>query len=212
MNTRAKQPKSNRGAAGVCAAAGVGVGAAGGAFAPAPISVYLLRELLTYDPATGALTWKERQRHHCKSEADMHRWNAVYAGTPALTAVNSGYRRGHICGRSFYAHKVAWAMHFGAWPVGEIDHSNHDRQDNRIDNLTDCTHPENGRNKSRYASNTSGHTGVTWVARLGQWKATICRDGRHHYLGLFSDIEAAVAARNVKASELGFHENHGRAA
>lgn len=33
------------------------------------------------------------------------------------------------------AHQLAWALHYGKWPVGIIDHINRNKSDNRIENL-----------------------------------------------------------------------------
>jgi hypothetical protein len=47
------------------------------------------------------------------------------------------------------------------------------------------------------SDNTSGHSGVAWISRLGKWSAEVCHGGQRHLLGLFSTIEEAVAARKA---------------
>ena len=60
------------------------------------------------------------------------------------------------------------------------------------------------------SSNTSGVTGVYWHKGANKWVSRITSGGEHVYLGSFSWLDDAVAAR--KAAELDhlYHENHGR--
>lgn len=45
--------------------------------------------------------------------------------------------------------------------------------------------------------NTSGHKGACWDKKCKKWAAPIMVDGRNIYLGLFSDIQDAIAAREA---------------
>jgi len=68
--------------------------------------------------------------------------------------------------KTYAAHRVAWFLHHGAWPMGEIDHINGNAQDNRIANLRDVTHKENTRNMKRRSDNTSGITGISYHTKI----------------------------------------------
>lgn len=46
-----------------------------------------------------------------------------------------GYLIIKVKGRQFKAHRIAWLLCKGDFPVMELDHINHDRLDNRIENL-----------------------------------------------------------------------------
>ena len=46
-----------------------------------------------------------------------------------------GYVIIKVKGHQFKAHRIAWLLEYGEFPKFEIDHINHDRQDNRIENL-----------------------------------------------------------------------------
>lgn len=132
-------------------------------------------------------------------------------GREAFTYVHdNGYRRGYIRGRRYYGHRVAWAIYFSQWPSKSIDHINHDRQDNRISNLREADHKTNGRNRKLSCNNSSGHTGVGWVNRVGLWQARIKINGKLKNLGHYARIEDAITARRRAERELGFHINHGR--
>lgn len=173
-----------------------------------------LRQLLDYDPETGAFTWRERSPDLFvgkKYSADRlaATWNGNFAGTAALTNHSNGYLKGRILGRSVKAHRAAWAIYYNEWPTGHIDHINHNRADNRIANLRIVTRAENMRNSSRASNNTSGVTGVSWCKKRGKWVARIIRDGRLKHLGYFDDILLAAQARQAANTQFGFHRNHG---
>lgn len=171
----------------------------------------LLRSLLTYDPETGDLFWRERPIEIFNSHGAGLSWNKRYANTVALSFVTRrGYKHGTIFGKSFLAHRVCYALHHGLWPENHIDHINGIKTDNRISNLRDVDHVENQKNKPMQSNNKSGHTGVFWCTRDRKWQASIHAKGRLKYLGQFSQISDAVAARDVAKSKFGYTERHGK--
>lgn len=181
----------------------------------ANIDIDTLRQLLAYDPATGKLRWKSRSPRffsssHRTADGNCNNWNSRYAGTEALTALHQGYPHGDILGRKLFAHRVAYALYHGEWPAGEVDHINGDRSDNRIANLRSVDRRANTMNVKRFNTNSSGVTGVSWVARRGKWRAYIVVNYRARSLGHFTDKADAIAARKAAERELGFHPNHGR--
>lgn len=110
-----------------------------------------IAELIDYDPATGALTWKPRKPSDFTSPNCGHdgtkqaaHFNATEAGQPCFTTVSAkGYLKGTVERRYLRAHSVAFVIYHGRWPYDEIDHINGDKQDNRIVNLRDVTHATN---------------------------------------------------------------------
>ncbi len=174
------------------------------------LSVDVLNDLLVYDATSGMLYWRERSRKYFKRDGDQKRWNTRYAGRGAMTPNGiTGYIDGFILRNMNRAHRVAWAMYYGVWPSGNIDHINGNRLDNRIANLRCVTKGENARNVKRSKLNTSGVTGVSPFK--GRWRACIRLGGAQRHLGIFDTLEAAAQAR--KAAEDGvYHPNHGRAA
>lgn len=170
----------------------------------------ILPHLLTYNPETGDLRWRERPSSmfcHPKAAED---WNERFAGKPALTAIMvAGYRKGHLLGRQVQAHRVVWALQTGQWPREQIDHINGDRSDLRFANLREVSPTENARNQRRSRLNTSGHTGVAFVKKTGKWAAYIRSDGRRVHLGFHDKLEDAASARRAAEVEHGYHANHG---
>lgn len=170
-----------------------------------------LRRMLDYCPETGALTWKPRPVEMFKTARDWKAWSTRFAGMPAFAAPDSrGYLQGKILGKVRLAHRIAWALFHGEWPVDQIDHINGNRADNRISNLRVVTNAENARNQKRRGDSTSGATGVYLHKQRGKWGAHITVDGRKKHIGLFQDFSSAVSARKAAEVERGFHLNHGR--
>jgi hypothetical protein len=123
------------------------------------------------------------------------------------------YMISRIGPRRILSHRLAWFLNYGAWPIGVIDHENHNGRDNRIVNLRNVTHAVNLRNAKRSKANKSGVTGVYWNKKSGKWHVSIGGSDRGKsmiYLGQFSDIEEAKAARKKAEEELGYHKNHGK--
>lgn len=76
-----------------------------------------------------------------------------------------------------------------------IDHINHDRLDNRKNNLRMVSYHQNAMNMKRKESNTSGVTGVSWDKEKRKWCATITYNYKTIFLGYYSDFNEAVEAR-----------------
>lgn len=175
------------------------------------ITIKQLHQLLECDAQNGILIWKARPRGLFQTDRAYSMWNSRYAGCEALgRRSKGGYKRGSIFDRDMKAHRVIWAMHYGKWPAGDIDHINRDRGDNRIKNLRDVSHHENCKNQSVRSNNSSGAVGVYWYKRDQVWVAYININGKMKHLGRFRCFDAAVRARRSADKRYGFHPNHGR--
>ena len=187
---------------------------------PQPTDAIPAQDLSLYfvvSVSTGEITWATRPAAmfsdggHTK-EHNAAAWNARHAGKAACKINRQGYLSCVVGANRFTAHRIIWATHYGSWPDGQIDHINHIRTDNRIENLRCVSHWENTRNKRLLSNNTSGVCGVVWHKRSGRWAAHIKIRGKQKYLGSFDDIKDARAARKAAEREYGFHPNHGMAA
>ena len=177
-------------------------------------SVCALKAMLSYDEGTGRLFWRKRPSSYFVSQHRANAWNARYAGRQAFTSLDThGYHHGSILGRNYLAHRVVWAMLVGRWPAGQIDHLNHNRVDNRIENLREVSALQNARNASLRADNTSGLPGIRKRTDCDRWEVHIGGAGpkgrNRKYLGLFASFEDAVEARRKAERERGYHANHG---
>lgn len=71
-----------------------------------------------------------------------------------------------------------------------------EENDNRKANLRISTQSENRQNyKGINPNNTSGYIGVTWSKRHSKWQAYVHGKDKYYNMGLFDDIQDAVAAR-----------------
>lgn len=145
-----------------------------------PVSVERLCDRLSYCPVTGLLTWKRDNKRSCAGKV---------AGNPD----REGYIEIGFDGFFLRAHRVCWAMHYGAWPEKQIDHINRVKSDNRIVNLRLATPSENNANRGCMRFNTHGDKGVTRLPS-GNWQAQIQFNKKNHYLGSFKEKADAIAA------------------
>lgn len=154
-----------------------------------------LREVLHYDPETGAFTW-------------LVSLGRVRAGAVAGEITRQGYRLIQIDGQRYPAHRLAWFYMTGAWPADEVDHRNTVPGDDRWANLREATSAQNSWNTPKRRNNTSGVKGVTRHPKSGKWHARIrVNNGRVH-LGYFTDINEAAAA--YAAASKKFHGEFAR--
>lgn len=149
-----------------------------------------LKEILHYDPETGAFTWL------------VTRGRMAIEGAPAGTTTKKGGRRIGIDGRYYHAHRLAWFYVYGNWPEDQIDHRDLDSGNNRITNLREATNSQNGANKRRSDKNQSGYKGVAYKPVLGKWIAQIKHNTKVIHIGCFDDPALAHEAYAAKAREL----------
>lgn len=149
-----------------------------------------LREVLSFDPETGDIRWRQ--------PGPKRR-----VGRVAGTEIN-GYRAIGIDGTILLAHRIAWALMTGEWPTMEIDHVDGNRSNNRWANLRQATRTENAQNLHGVRrNNTSGYTGVSWSKSCRKWIAQISINGRAVVLGQWDD--PAMAHESYLANKRMFH-------
>lgn len=144
--------------------------------------VEVLREWFSYDPQSGRLIWRKRSG------------NKATAGVVAGNKQSNGYRYIQFQGKSYREHRLVWAICKGESAVGDLDHVNGVRDDNRIENLRDIGRSGNAQNERR-ARKSNKSTGILGVYKAGdKFRAIITANGRRVDLGRFDTAEHAQDA------------------
>lgn len=172
-----------------------------------------LRELFMYDPETGNLIWRERERSDFATKPAYMSFRSRRMGKPAGCVMAEGYRTIVVDGQGWLAHKLVWLFVHQEWvryPEFEIDHINGVRSDNRIQNLRKVSKSMNQRNGAMRRNNKSGVIGVNWVKSKRRWVARIWDGPNHRYLGQYKTLGDAALARAEAERKYGYHPGHGK--
>jgi hypothetical protein len=110
--------------------------------------------------------------------------------------------------REYAVHRVVWAVVHGAWPETSLDHIDHDKRNNRIENLRLAPTAVNQQNLSLYRNNTSGRTGIQQLVS-GRFQVRVGYKKQRISLGTYDTFEEAEAVHEAVLRALGFHPNHG---
>lgn len=134
-----------------------------------------VRELLDYNPATGALTWKHNN-------------------LPAGFRTERGYIRVRLQGTLYYAQRLAWLHYHGVPPKGDIDHKDGVGDNNAVINLRDVSQLTNIQNQRKpRKQNKAGLLGVS-KTRYGNFQSEIMTKGERTFLGTFPTAQEAHQA------------------
>lgn len=161
-------------------------------YAAAALGRAVLFNGVAYSPETGQFTWQET------------RGKAV-AGASAGTTRPDGYVSVTIKQKRYRAHRLAWFLVHGEFPIDMLDHINGDRSDNRIANLRIVTPSQNAINRAPHPRKGVhlSPDGRTFYVRI-----TLHR--QNHYVGSYHSLEEAEAAYWKAAERL--HGDYVRAA
>lgn len=154
--------------------------------ATAHLTAQRLRELLYYEPATGAFSYRVK-RGICNP------------GDPAGSQMVRGNHGIGIDYKRYAAHRLAWLYMTGHWPAKEIDHVDGNPMNNAWVNLREADSAQNKQNRHRPRSdNMSGLLGAMAhtpdANGRPRWRARIQLDGKQIHLGLFFSPEEAHSA------------------
>jgi hypothetical protein len=141
-----------------------------------------LRELLDYDPATGAMTWRMRPSPNSRRRA----------GDTAGRPNNAGRWTIGIASRKYRRHRLAWFWMIGRWPYPEIDHIDRNPLNDCWQNLREATRSQNELNKA-----TKARLGIRGVypTSNGKFRSYLYLNRRYVHLGTFPTLIEAGAAR-----------------
>ena len=151
-----------------------------------PINVELFKTLLRYDPSVGGscLVWI----------VDVS--NCVKAGDRAGYKCNDGYWRVRYKDMRHQAHRLVWAIATGEDAPCQIDHKDHDRENNAIENLRLAPNNDKDQqqNKKLSTRNKHGYAGVRKRKGCNRYTAVIKAYGWEYNLGSFDTPEEAHEA------------------
>lgn len=164
-------------------------------------------KLVKYDPITGEM--RRILKIHPKS-------GKYYPCDDLVTGSNNrGYKWLKMKGHMYLVHRLAFVIMTGNHPNGEVDHIDGNRQNNKWENLRDCSPLAQSRNQGLRKDNTSGVRGVNYNncktnRSAKRWVARISHNGERILLGNFHTFAEAVAVRKQAEIDYGYHENHGK--
>ena len=147
-----------------------------------------VKKYLDYNPYTGIFKWK------------IDRYKRIKAGDIAGSLDKEGYILIGIDYKRYKAHRLAWLYVYGEFTKEVIEHINHKKSDNRIENLRSVSQSINCRNRvtDKY------DFGVTWHKASKKWRADICVKGIKKSLGIFNDKIDAINSRKKAEREYDF--------
>lgn len=153
-----------------------------------------LTSYLSYDQNSGVFRW-------IRKPAPKIRIGDI-AGSILRTRDGGQYIAICFRGKRYKAHRLAWLLSYGKWPIDLIDHENCDGSDNRLINLRIASRSQNGQNSRRKKPGLKGaysNPGCkTYFSTITVFKNKIS-------LGRFSTAEEAHSAY-VAAAEKYFGE------
>lgn len=150
-----------------------------------------------YCPSKGIFLWK------------IPTSNRVQKGEIA-GCYSSRYATVNFKNIKLYIHKLVYYKETGIYPLGEVDHIDHDTKNNKFNNLRVVSSKENSRNKPKRRDNISGITGVSYDKTTKKWVVRIKNnEGKYVNRGRFNTISEATQERDRALVEFGYHSNHG---
>lgn len=143
-----------------------------------------LKHIFDYDPQSGFLKWKNPRSTKFK------------AGDIAGSYREDGYIQIKLSGKMYLAHRLIWMYLYGE-EVNCIDHINHNRSDNRAENLRAANKSQNGANRKKCKNNSTGFKGV--CKKKTRYTASLISNGTRINMGYYDTHEKAYSAYQLGA-------------
>ncbi len=124
----------------------------------------------------------------------------VVIGEPAGTPTHYGYIQIGLDKKLYKRSRLIFLWHHGYLPK-VVDHVNHERSDDRIENLRDASHQENSHN-SVVGRGSCRSRGVCYRKRSNNYHSQIRLKGRSYHIGVFETEKEASEAYERRRGEL----------
>lgn len=160
-----------------------------------------LKRLLHYDPLTGVFTRIIATSNNVNVGDKVGCIETKPSGTK--------YYGMRLLNRLYRAHRLAFLYMNGEFPGGGVDHKDGNGLNNKWSNLRKATSQQNNKNRRLPSNNTSGFLGVCWSKQNKKWVSVVVVSGKQKYLGSFTNMRDAIAARKSANIEYGYHMLHG---
>ena len=121
---------------------------------------------------------------------------------------NNGYFVANIGNKIYLYHRLIFLFHYQLLPK-MVDHINHNKTDNRIENLRAATNTQNQQNSRLRKDNASGVKNVHWHSSTKRWRVVLRVNKKKVWVGEFKDFElaknVAIEARKNYHGEYACH-------
>lgn len=111
------------------------------------------------------------------------------------------HKSGYVTANTEFGSVKMHRLIIGAKKGEIVDHINHNKLDNRKENLRICTSQQNAMNREDKHKSKSGIMGVSYYKRTEKWMARISMDGRSR-TKFFKNIEDAISQRKAWEKEM----------
>jgi hypothetical protein len=110
-----------------------------------------------------------KRRNHLELVGWVKPGNRANGGGYYMVSVHFGHKKY----KQVRLHHLIWVWETGKWPIGEIDHINGDRNDNRFENLREASISQNRTNRLIQSNNKCGYKWVYWDNKRNLWRAEV---------------------------------------
>ena len=141
----------------------------------------------------------------------LYDFHGEYKGFAIIDASDADKCRGHkwslgangyieCTSERLFLHRVILGL--GKEDREYVDHINHNKCDNRRENLRFCSCSQNQYNQKVRITSKTGYKGVCWDSGRGKFMANIQANLKNKYLGHFDNADMAALAYNAAAEKL----------
>lgn len=141
-------------------------------------------------------------------DGQLYKTGYLYQGHKAVGWFDksTGYHRLQIGSETWMLHRLIWIYHYGEIPVGKtVDHRDHDKTNNKIENLRLATRSEQNKFQRKRSNCSSQYIGVMWRERAKKFEVYVNtyvdNNKKSKYLGSYTDEVNAAQARDTYIKE-----------